>query len=283
MIFLISLLFYLQVVDSIYKHIKLSNEKEVDIEVKLNFFKFNLKPSSAVLADIKMNYDSNSFVGVVEYENNSAKCECAPGTKVIGNLVIKGDKKEEDEQLRWAGLKLSPTNSCSLLVTNLLPLYLDMELRLCNSVIDLSGLKLAQLNLSTSGNTTVQFNSPNPIMCKTMSILATMSKFKGEFLGNAGFDVLYFHNRVSSAILDFRGEFKGRRRVEIQMGAGSLKLILPKDAGIRLKSTGISVQSISGLTRDENAWYQSHNWGTTDKELIIHIDGSLGLLRVETI
>lgn len=276
--------------DSIYKHIKLTNEKELHIEVELNSCEFEVSSLSEVksdiLVDMKMKYDSASLLGDVEYEKD----------KGIGRVIIKGEKKNEEGKL--FGFK-ELKNKCSLSFTRKVPLYLDMKVDMGKSNIDLSGLKVAKLNLSTSGTTIICFNLPNPIICKDMYISASMSKFKGEFLGNAMFDVFHFRGGVGSYTLDLRSEFKdssagvyppqrATRRVEIMMSAGSLKLILPKEAGIRLKPTGISLKSVGNryacsLQKVDEGWYQSENWGVAESELIIHIDGSFGIVKIETL
>ena len=267
---------------SINKNIKLTNETQLQIEIALKGFECKIQPlpnlSTNILGDIRIEYDSSSLACSLDYQKANR----------IGQLSIIGGQEEVQPQPRQGGeaeksLQMinGLKNNCIMSFTPSLPIYLDMELGMGNSNIDLSGLKIAKLKLSVSGNTTLSFNSPNPIRCQEMYISAGISKFNSQLLGNAGFEVLYFNGRVGSYTIDLRGNFTGTKRVEITSGPGNIRLILPKKTGIRLKPTGFSIKSIPELKKDAEGWYQSDNWAIVDNKLIIHIDGSIGRLKVE--
>lgn len=252
--------------DSIYKHIKLTNESKLKLQVELNNLKFELKKGNALI-DAKIRYNSASSAPVFKYEKDER----------IGKVYI----EEESEQTSGS------INKCALMLSQKIPLDLDLSLGSSSSDIDLSDLKVERLNLSTTGKTTLNFGSPNPIECDALYISTQMSIFTGKYLGNANFKTFYFNGGVGLYTLNFRGKFMDRKRVEIGMGVGSLSLILPSDAGIRLKPTGSSMKFINGLVKDKDGWWISppqdstKNIGTTQKELVIHVDGGFGVLRVE--
>jgi len=81
------------------------------------------------------------------------------------------------------------------------------------------------------------------------------------------------------ATLDMTGVYNGRSDAEIKMGIATLTLILPPETGIRLKTKGVLYTSAEGLIRKDN-WYTSKNFGRTDGELLMHIYGGLGTLKI---
>lgn len=256
-------------IDSITKHISLANEQKLVVEADISSFRLELKRYGTVreppLLNAKIKYDSVSVMPVLKYQIKDR----------VGELSIQEEKKEGSGIF---GFK----NTCELTLTPKIPLCLELSSGASN--IDLSGLKVAKLNLETSGKSTLCFNSPNPVKCEELYISTQIGNFRGEYLGNANFDVFHFQGGIGLYTLDFRGEFSGSRRVEIAMGGGSLKLILPKEVGIRLKPTGIGfvgAGSKLSLVEVEEGWYESQNWDTTGNKLIIHIDSSFGILRVK--
>ncbi|MDI6840628.1 MAG: toast rack family protein [bacterium] len=253
----------IELTDSIYKHIKLTNENKLKLQVELSNFKFELKKGEE-LVDAKIKYNSASLSPIFKYEREGR----------VGKFYI----KEENEENRQA---FGSINKCVVMVTPKVTLDLDLTLGSSSLNLDLSDLRVNRLYLSTIGKTTLYFGSPNSVECDDLHISTRISTFTGKYLGNANFKTFYFNGRVGLYTLDFRGKFMDKKRVEITMGTGSLRLILPKDADIRLKLTGVNLKFINGLIKDKNGWWTSPNIGTTKKELIIHVDGGFGVLRVD--
>ena len=261
-------------IDSIHKHIPFASFSEQKLLVEADIGSFKVKVGivhePSLLVDTEIKYDSISVMPIVKYQTK----------KGIGEFSIQEEKRGKGS-FGIFGFK----NTCELTFTPKIPLYLDLSVGAGD--IDLSGLKVVKLNLKTrqlTGKSVLCFGSANSVKCEDLRIIAGMGNFSGEYLGNGNFDVFYFQGGIGLYTLDFRGEFSGERRVEIAMGGGSLKLILPKEVGIRLKPTGISFRGAgreSALLEVGEEWYESRNWGTAENRLIIHIDSSIGILRVE--
>ncbi|MCK4353098.1 hypothetical protein KAW65_06810 [candidate division WOR-3 bacterium] len=250
--------------DSLHKNIKFTNEKRLKVWVELENFKFKLKKGNTLI-ETRMKYNSKTLSPVFKYEKKGR----------VGEVIIK-EKREKSKEL------FGSRNECDLELTSKIPLDLDLSFSSSFVNIDCSGLKIEGLQLSVpAGKTLLCFNSPNSVNCKDLNIFAGLSSFNGKYLGNACFEKFYFKGTAGFYTLDFRGEFTGKKRVEITMGVGKLKLILPKDTGIRLKLTGANLKFIRGLKLDNEGWWLSSNLRTAKRELIIHIDTSFGILEVE--
>lgn len=258
-------------IDSISKSISFTTEKSLVVQIELSSFRIEVNRGwdTSLLFSTKIKYDSLTVQPFIEYKVN----------KGIGELSIR-QKKIESKVGAWSPSPYSDfENTCELMLTTEIPLELNLSYR--TGKLDLSLLKIAKLIVKTGGSSTLQFDSPNPIKCEDLCVYATTGNFKGENLGNANFDVLYFRGGIGLWTLDFTGNFSGRKRAEITMGGGRLKLILPKDVGIRLKPQGVMLKSIATLVNVGDHWYESNNWRTADSNLIIHIDSSFGIMGVE--
>ncbi len=103
----------------------------------------------------------------------------------------------------------------------------------------------------------------------------------------AEFDRLSFDGGVGDFTLDFSGEFEHRAYVEIDIGLGSLTILVPKDAGVQIKSESSFLSSFSIDERDfnevEDDLFESDNFGKSKKELIFDIEVGLGSVEVEYI
>ena len=275
MIFLIIILqlpeftqFHIPEIDSISKNIFFENEQKSIVELDISSFILKLKKidtnNESFLLNTKLKYDSISVVPVMEYQRKER----------VGKFSIQEEKRKKGGMF---GFK----NICEIALISKIPLYLDLISGVSN--IDLSGLKIAKLNLKTTGKSVLRFDSPNSVKCEVLCISVQIGSFRGEHLGNANFDIFHFQGGIGLYTLDFRGEFNGSRRIEITMGGGSLKLVLPKEVGIRLKPSGISFRNMEreSLLSKDDGWYESKNWNIAKNKLIIHIDSSFGVLRVD--
>jgi hypothetical protein len=87
--------------------------------------------------------------------------------------------------------------------------------------------------------------------------------------------------------LDFRGELKHRAYVDIDVGLGSLTILLPENLGVRIKKEGSFLSTFSidadNFEEVESKAYESENFGKTEGELILDIEIGLGSVEIEYI
>lgn len=258
---------------SISKSIKPTKEKAIYIKTEVSSIKFNLQKAETDSYAVKanLNYDSTTISANFEYnvEKDTGKFELIEENTGQSDM-LNPTRQNELEILS----KLQ--NNCDLKINNKFPLDLNLTAGSVN--IDLTGLKVSNFFLSTNGSSVVKMNSLNPIHCKNFNILSQFSSFSGMKLGNANFNTFYFQGGVGVYTLDFNGDFTGTKRIEIILGTGRLELTLPDDASIKLKASGVHLRNIKRLAKDKNCWYCSNI--QSNKELIIHIDGSLGVVII---
>ncbi|RMH81581.1 MAG: hypothetical protein D6681_18015 [Calditrichaeota bacterium] len=175
------------------------------------------------------------------------------------------------------------TGESVLNFTDEIPLNLNLDLGVIEGRLNLGGLQIQECEITTavSKSASVEFSHPNPIPMRSLRVENGVGKMKLLNLGNANFSDFYFSGGVGSYRLDFRGELKQAANVEIEVGVGKVKLLLPRDAGVRIRvdKSFLSRFSIDEVYK-EGQYYYNPQWGKTERQLDIKIDAGLGKVAV---
>ncbi|WP_257349493.1 toast rack family protein [Pseudalkalibacillus decolorationis] len=92
---------------------------------------------------------------------------------------------------------------------------------------------------------------------------------------------LQIDSGVGDSVIDLSGDWKKSFNVRIDGGVGDTKLIIPKDAGVRIKvDNGVGEMTMQGLTIDGD-YYMNEAYEKSDVK--IEIDLSVGVGDVEVI
>lgn len=162
------------------------------------------------------------------------------------------------------------------------PMRLKVSAGAYHGTYDLSGLTLLDLNVEDgAANTKVMFNSLNPAQMDTLSYETGASSITLIGLANANFRSMKFKGGAGSYHLDFSGQVRTDAKVEVEAGAGSLRLTVPAHTA--------AVVTLSGSLNDVDAqgdWTVNNNTYTTPvvatarpgRLLLITVNMSLGSL-----
>jgi hypothetical protein len=172
--------------------------------------------------------------------------------------------------------------------TDRVPIDFEIDVGACEAEFDFTGLKINNLDIDLGASSTeINFKKPNPERISYINIDAGASKLKIKGLGNANFDKLSFDGGVGDFTLDFRGELRHKAYVDIDVGLGSLTVLLPENIGVRIRKEDSFLSSFS-IDEDEfreveSNVYESENFGKTEGELIFDIEIGLGSVEIEYI
>ncbi len=104
----------------------------------------------------------------------------------------------------------------------------------------------------------------------------------GEFnvnLANSSVSDLEINAGVGSLTLDLRGKRSTNLDASINGGIGDIKLLLPKEVGVRVKVFGLGGLDSPGFTK-EDGYYVNEAYGKTPYSMDIKINGGLGSLEM---
>lgn len=242
------------------------NEKQLDVRVDYAAGRLSVAPSeSPLLYQVELRYDESVFTPVTEYSPEAGRLRVAVRGQRDG-IRMKNIGREAR-----ASLSLSPT----------VPLDLEMSFGAGEANLDLGGLSLRRLDLSTGASETrVSFSAPNRAAADRIDLRAGVSDFVATGLGNANASRFTFEGGVGSTTLDFGGSWSRNASGSIHIGMGSLDLRFPRSLGVKIvKNSFLTKFESSGLVKRGDAFY-SRNWDTAEHQLTLTIDAGMGSIDV---
>jgi hypothetical protein len=231
--------------------------------------------------DIKRNSTGDILNAEVEYSPDDIRVEIDyDKRKDKGELYLVSERRDK-------GLDIdSDENHWYLEFGNKVPISFEIDIGACEAEFDFSGLRIDGLDMDVGASSiVVDFRKLNPERIPKIRIDVGASELEINGLGNANFDKLSFDGGVGDFTLDFSGDFKHRSYVDMNVGLGSLSVLVPRDAGVQIRSESSFLSSFSIDEDDfeevDDDIYESDNFGDTDKELVIEIDVGLGSVEVD--
>jgi hypothetical protein len=196
-----------------------------------------------------------------------------------------GDTYNDEGQharLHFANLK---SGEWAFQFCNAIPISFDVELGVGKGDINLSGLQVKDLNLSTGASDVVlAFDQPNRATIENMNIEAGVSKFEGRNLGNANFRHFRFQGGVGTFKLDFGGEPAHEVDVDVQVGMGILTMVIPQAIGARVlyeKNWISRIECPDDFSSSGDNEYVSSNYESAKGKMIIRVESGVGNVRIK--
>ena len=217
-----------------------------------------------------LSYDEDRFVPVSDYD--AAQGAVVLGLKSAGNAGLRVSSRSQLQQV--ASVAISPRVDLSL----------ELNIGAADAQVELGGLRLSSLDLSTGASkTVVGFSRPNATRCQRASFSAGAAEIAVTGLGNSRCDEIEFEGGVGSVTLDFGGAWSSSSRVKVTMAMGGLTLRLPRNAGVRIAMEKfLSSFEPQVLLRQGDA-FVSQNYSKSPRHLDLDITSAVGDVDVEWI
>ena len=248
-----------------------TNEESLDLEIGYGAGRLSVEPAEGrMLYQASVRYDADSFEPVADYSNGRLRI----GVDNHDDMNLSDHDDDDDEGGRM-----------SLRLGRGVPLDLDFEFGAALAEIELGGLSVRQLELSTGASETrVRFSEPNPIPLEMLTIDVGAADFAMRGLGNANVREVRLNGGVAEMELDFSGAWNGNTRLEADFGLGSLTLRVPRDVGVRVRKDTL-LASFEGprMSRRGDDEYYSDNWDDASRRLSVDIDAAFGDISIEWI
>ncbi len=224
--------------------------------------------SGSDLYRLAMSYDGERYAPLSGFDAGSGTVRLGVRSTGAGGFHI-GSRRQLDQR---AVVTLSPS----------VGLDLTLQLGAAESDLELGGLRLTDLHLTTGASrTTLRFSRANAGLCTAAEISAGAADVSVLSLGNSRCRQVAFEGGVGKALLDLSGAWPSEARVRVQMAVGSLTLRLPRDLGIRLTlDRFLSSFPTAAWTRRGNA-YLSPGYERASRHLDLSVSSTLGGIDVE--
>jgi hypothetical protein len=248
---------------------QLQDQKPMRVEIEYGAGSLRVLPAAkSMLYEMELRYDKRYFEPVTDF--NSA-----------GRTLHLGMKSRDRD---GKNISMKEGSRATIKLTPEAPLDLELQFGAGEADIDLGGVRLRKLDLSTGASRTrVRFGTPNPIAAQDVEIKAGAAELTVIGLGNLRAQHLEFQGGVGSATLDFSGAWNLNSTASVQMGVGSVTLRLPKGLGVRInKSSFMSSFDAPGMVKRDGSYYSS-NWSSAAHQLTIDVDAAFGSIDIEWI
>lgn len=245
-------------------------ETALDVQVEYAAGKLSIAPADgALLYEMKTRYDEEQFTPHSSYDRDS-------GTLRLGLGTRKGNDGNN--------IKMDDEATAAIRLARNVPMEIDLDFGAGEADLELGGLAVRELDLSTGASSTrVRFSTPNAVAAKRVRMQAGAAELRAENLANSRAERFSFQGGVGETVLDFGGEWTRNASAEVKLGIGSLTLRFPRDLGVKLeKSSFLTSFNANGLVKRGNAYY-SRNWDRAAHRLTVDVSAALGSIDVEWI
>jgi hypothetical protein len=262
------------------KEIPLSNERELKVDLEAGYGNITVeKGVSSQLFSVDIDADLKKDASeYIDYSNRDQTGYLSINT----TEALKENRDKKKHSLHISGFE---DNNWLMRFTDSVPISFDIELGMGKGDFNLSGLRIKDLNLSTGASSVaLRFDEPNQTSIENITIETGLSKFKAYGLSNSNFENLKFEGGVGSYLLDFSGKLDREADVDIQIGLGSITLIIPNDIGAKVyyeKSWVASIDLPNDFVEKEDNNYFSKNYYSGNGRLNLHIEAGLGSVTIK--
>jgi hypothetical protein len=246
----------------------LRGEKDLSVNVTFGIGDLNLTAApAATLYRFDLLYDADHFRPITRYDAAAHTLHVG----VDGNSH--GDYHYRDRPKQRLDLGLSPTT----------PTSLDLTFGAGTADLALGGLSLRDIHLKGgAAQTTLSFDQPNRVPCRTLTLEVGAIDLTTERLGNARCERIDVKGGASSVVLDLTGQWpEGTSDVAVTVGVGSVTLRLPEGVGVEADvNRFLTTFDRSGLLRRGSSYY-SANWDNAATKLHLNVSAAMGEVNVE--
>lgn len=240
---------------------RLAGESALEVDIEYAAGELSVGPGAAgVLYSADMRYDAGIFDPSIRF---------AAGRLRIG---IDGD------EIRGGNHE---AGSLDLALSRDVPLDLDLKFGAGRAEVELGGLKLRSASLATGASETIiRFSEPNAVQAEELEVHVGAARFELQGIGNAAARRLDVQGGVGEVILDFTGAWRRDMDVDVKMGLGSLRLVLPRGLGVRVRKDGILASFDSQRFTKRGEHYYSEGWEEAEHRVTVDIDAAFSSIEV---
>lgn len=269
-----------------------SKEEGIDVRIKFNLGKLDILPFSGDrLYELNAEYPNENYtpnvkysvsnIGILNLESQNVTSTLGTSIK-IENITNVFNKEKRDDTIHHI------RNKWDLKINKDIPAELSLTCGASEQNIELGGMSLKYLKLSTGASATVlNFSEPNKER-QNIKLEAGASSLEAKGLGNANAESINFKGGVGKSLLNFSGELKENSLIEISGGMGLIDLEIPKDTGAKIEASGnkfitLTLQNIPDNFKKTGGVYLNNAYDENKPHLTIKVNMAIGSLNIKEI
>ncbi len=223
----------------------------------------------------------------IEYSTEKEPQIDFDGSGSTGRLKIRNDAGDE---ISFSILGNRPDNPFDdhwmISLSRDLPLLLHVEFGLGPGEAEFGGLTLSKLEFVTGlSDVVLEFSSPCQGVLEHVGLATGLGSMEVHGLSNALIQRLEFAGGLGAAVLDFSGSYRSETEVELDVGMGSLQLMVPQGIGVKIRhgDSFLSNHEFERLEQiSEDTWY-SEDWQAGPGNLVFDLSVGMGSVELDWI
>ena len=246
--------------------------KDLDVSISYGLGELTIGSSNKKnTIEGSITYDSRRIIPIVTIESVSSS----------GVLTIKTKKDHNKDQCRH---KLSGIdNEMEFYFPPQIKTDLFLDFGVGDAEIDLTNISITKLNINCGlSDVEIEINKRNNVVCESVSIENGLGDLSVSGLGNLAAKKIDINIGLGSADIDFSGERIYDTDINVDVGLGSLDMILPKKANIEIyvDSSFLSSVDIYGLKQKKNKLWVSPNWESSYPTITMDVNVGIGSVDI---
>jgi hypothetical protein len=216
-----------------------------------------------LLYRVSLRYDENAFEPDVDFTGDRLR------------IGMEGSGR------RFPFGRTSSGGSMDLELARGVPMDLELKFGAVKADVDLGGLALTNLQLSTGASESrIDVSEPNTSQLRRATFEIGAADFSLRRLGNLGAERIDVKAGVGHVALSLDGRWRADGRLNIEMGLGALELRVPEGLGIRIrKDSFLTSFDPEGLVKRGDSYY-SLDWEDADRKVTIDLNAAFGSVQV---
>lgn len=251
------------------------DELRVDIEIGIADLTLE-KTTGDFLLEAKIHYKESRGEPRLHFDRSGK----------VGYLTIKSADADENGPTynNGRGLK-SDEERWELRFSSRIPTSFSLDLGLVDGTIDMSSLKITDLNISSGlSDLELFFDEPNSEIMNELKIECGLGDFNAYNLGNANFQTLRVESGLGSVTLDLSGNWRqAEAEMKVEVGLGAAKVEVPASLGLEVNAEDNFLSALDlyrDLVKIRKGTHRSENWESAVHRLIIDAEVGMGSLKV---
>lgn len=243
---------------------QLQGSGPIRAEVSYGAGTFGLRSTDErLLYRMSLRYDEDAFEPVVELTGDRLR------------IAMEGTSR------RWPFGRNSGGGSMDVELARGVPMDLELKFGAVKAEVDLGGLALTSLELSTGASESrIDVSEPNSAVMGRATFEIGAADFTLLRLGNLRAERVDVKAGVGRVALSLDGEWRQDSHLGIEMGLGALELRVPEGLGIRVrKDSFLTSFDPEGLVKRGDSYY-SLDWEEADRKVTIDLSAAFGSVQV---
>jgi hypothetical protein len=174
-------------------------------------------------------------------------------------------------------------NEWDLELARTLPLTLDLDLAASEADVELGGIPLRSARFDLGGGSAIlSFDQPNPERLDRLKLAVGAGRLVTRSLGNSHARAVSVDAGAGGCVLDLAGDWRADALFEVDAGACSVEIRVPRDLAVRvnLRQTFLASLAAPEFEYLGDHGYASPAWQKGGISIVVDVTASVGEVRL---